>query len=358
MPKEVKLEIKTGNALVYYSFDVGTGIDLKTATKRLGDKAQRIPITIERLAPEHIQYKEHPVLVRLGKVGEAEAIAKLYDFGTITIRLRVPIQNTLESLATTCNVLTEKSMKAAATRAFEDIKKQIADLIEGPDGGEFVEDYMIIHVESFNRTISGKDLLDKHEKAIANILRCDREPLSAMQLSEAVRKPLSYYADDLIIIDTKAAFVYSAQHAYDVHDVIEYAIIELLELRRYDALLDDSLRKAHDDLTKKVLVLFNPYGSVLKHLETVRIDITSVVERIDNGLKLIGDSYLARIYSTASDRFGLDQWKESVRQKLNTIQDVYRLMTDRVNSNRLLFLEIVVALGSAFYLIEFILSHT
>jgi hypothetical protein len=362
MPKEV-LRIVQGNALLYYCYDVGTSIDLDAVEKQLGERAQRTSLVVERILPSAIQYRKRPLLIRLGQLRvsqglQVDAQAKLYDFGALTIRLRLPLAGQFDSLRKSCgnfsaNPLLHRAAQGAFAGIWQEIMPFIEDAYERPDSAE---DYTIVHIEHFDKRTTGASLLAHHADTIAHILSCDSSELSRQELNDALRNPLAYYAGDLTIVDSGASFIYSPRHEYDVHDVIEYAIIELLELRHYDGVLDNVLEQAHADINRNSLSL-NPFHKRHDQLVDLRLDVTDTIEKVENSLKLVGDSYLAKVYGRAAERFGLGEWKESVRSKLATISEVYSMLSNQISSKRLMILEIIVAVSSAVYIIDFLLSH-
>lgn len=363
MQKKEVLHVTQGNALLYFCYDVGTATDLDGAEHLLGERAQRTSLVVERIQPSAIQYRKRPLLIRLGNLRvtpglQVEATAKLYDFGAFTIRLKFPIHGEFDRLRKTCGDVSQNELfRKAAGVAFSSLLHELQPFIKGsfatPDSAE---DYTIVHIEQFDRKASGASLLANHAETVAHILRCDSSDLSRDELHDALRDPLAYYAGDLTIVDSNAAFIYSPRHEYDVHDVIEYAIIEQLELRHYDGVLDDVLDQAHADINRGSLTL-NPFRKRHDQLLQVRLDVTDTIEKVENSLKLVGDSYLAKVYGRAAVRFGLAEWKESVRSKLTTISEVYSMLSERVSGRRLLLLEIIVALSSAVFIIEFLLKN-
>src|SRR5439155_426317 len=65
-------------------------------------------------------------------------------------------------------------------------------------------------------------------------------------------------------------------------------------------------------------------------------------EQVTNALKLVGDQYLARVYSLASRRFHLGDWDASITRKLQTIDSIYAKMADRAASRRMAILEWII----------------
>jgi uncharacterized Rmd1/YagE family protein len=68
-------------------------------------------------------------------------------------------------------------------------------------------------------------------------------------------------------------------------------------------------------------------------------------------LKIAGDVYAARVFGLTAARLGLDQWKANVREKLETVDDIYRFAIERTSMARGEFLEVVIVLLILFEII-------
>ena len=75
---------------------------------------------------------------------------------------------------------------------------------------------------------------------------------------------------------------------------------------------------------------------------SVQADSALLFEGINNALKLLGDQYLARVYRLASDRFHHKEWDENILRKLETLESIYRKMTDESAERRVETLEVVI----------------
>ena len=80
----------------------------------------------------------------------------------------------------------------------------------------------------------------------------------------------------------------------------------------------------------------------MRSVRELEIEATSLFERADNALKLIGDQYLSRVFDLASTRFHLRDWQQSIRRKLETVGDVYDLLVQQAGGQRMEVLEIIV----------------
>src|SRR5438876_574312 len=83
-------------------------------------------------------------------------------------------------------------------------------------------------------------------------------------------------------------------------------------------------------------------GPDLRRLARLQLDGAILFEQVTNALKLVGDQYLARVYSLASRRFHLGEWDASITRKLQTIDSIYAKMADRTASRRMEILEWII----------------
>ncbi len=358
-----ELKIAKGSVMVYYCFDIANEIDLDKIETVFGKKPESGEIILERLTPSYVQYKKPPILLRLGKrsIGKFkfELEAKLYRFGVVTVRLWMPIKCSIKNLYQLSSELANNSELEKTARAeLEKIKKEIHPKLETHkmDVEEFFEDYIIFEINKFNRKVTPEELLEKYKMDIAHALRCEKGELSRRELLDAVKFYLSYYKDDIVFIDWNAALIFDEKHTYDVTDVLEYAVIELLELRTYDTVLDKVLDKAYSDLLKKTRFSLSPHTKTINYLTEVRLEISDVIEKVENSLKLVGDLYLAKVYTIASGRFYHDKWRKGVEKKLDTLESIYSTLSGRQWDRKLLLVEIFMgALFMAWFLMEIVL---
>ena len=112
-----------------------------------------------------------------------------------------------------------------------------------------------------------------------------------------------------------------------------------LEIRLLDKQLDDALNSAYKALTKKRL----EHGNLAK-VSQYQIDAAILFETVNNALKLVGDQYLARVYSLASKRFHLADWDASILLKLETLNSIYQQISDKRTTFRMEVLEAVIIL--------------
>ena len=99
------------------------------------------------------------------------------------------------------------------------------------------------------------------------------------------------------------------------------------------------------------------HGDAVRQIRELEIEATSLFERVDNSLKLIGDHYLARVFEVAGARFHLRDWQQSIRRKLETVGDVYDLLVQQAGGQRMEALEITVVVLIALEIVLAVFRH-
>jgi hypothetical protein len=93
--------------------------------------------------------------------------------------------------------------------------------------------------------------LQSHRRQVAALLtqETDLDRLSEQEAEESTGRYLSYYEDDLVVIDWDAALVIDEKaHFEDTLYVMELANLQLAELEAYDRILDAALERSYRDL--------------------------------------------------------------------------------------------------------------
>jgi hypothetical protein len=129
--------------------------------------------------------------------------------------------------------------------------------------------------------------------------------------------------------------------------VLEFATAHLLELRYYDALLDRELHGIYDEIEARRLsrdVFARRYPRLRRRTAALLLELSEMIERLENAVKIIGDFYLARLYQGAVKRFRLPAWQDTVLRKQKLLAGVHELLNDAVDTRRAELLELTIIL--------------
>jgi hypothetical protein len=139
--------------------------------------------------------------------------------------------------------------------------------------------------------------------------------------------------------------------------VLEFANVELLEMRYLDDQLDDALAESARIVGRRG---WRPpfvarLRKELRRLAEFQMDAALLFEEVNNALKLVGDEYLARVYRVASQRLHVADWDVSILRKLETLESVYQKLSDDQTQRRMELLEwIIIVLIAVSIVLPFI----
>jgi len=349
----VELKIERGTCYVFFVYDVARSIDLEKVEQRVTQAKQRRNIKHGRRSPEHLEYSPPPL--RVTETGESLDIGGLrtlpavdmvlYDFGAITVLYGIQINGRFASLLDlSVSLYDNETLRSDSRRRVEQLLEVIEGAVQGARISEAVEDYVVFHIEALAKPVVVKDLLRDHAHEIAQILRAETRPLSSDEVQDALGGRISYGVEDVTVADWNAALVIDPEGA-DVCAVLEFANVELLELRYLDRSLDEALSRSYEMLNPRHWSPILGSGVAdMRQVGRLQVDSAILFEGVNNALKLLGDQYLARVYRLVSQRFHLAEWDEAILRKLETLESIYEKISDRVANWRVEVLEWIIIL--------------
>jgi hypothetical protein len=348
-----------------YAFDLGYEIDLTNAQTLLQGHQEALPR--RRRTPESIRYRPAPIRVPIEVAdvslpGGVETTQPprgelvLFDFAAVSLTLHFPVRLSPEALLKLAGELADSGpLNAAARRVLAPWVERIRPAVVGFEPSEMSEEYILFQV-----TDPRTDWRATRAAWIAGLVRLESGPLSDDEVAEATRLSLSYAPDDLVTLDWAAGFIADRDCA-ETLQVIEFANVQLLEFRHIDDRLDDRLEAAYRDIRpterRRAGLLWRSHDAALRSVRELEIEATSLFERADNALKLIGDQYLARIFDLAQERFHLPEWEQNIRRKLDTVGDVFDLLVQQSGGHRMEVLEIIVVVLITLEIVLALLRH-
>jgi len=345
------LSIARGTCHVIFVYDIAFAIHLNEAERRISS-ATRETLKHKRRAPQYFEY--YPPPLRIAQGAERVAIDTtfatdpqvelvVYDFGAVIVVYRIDLSCDGSRLLSLSEELYEnKQLLADSRHRVEDLLKVIEPALTKANISSFVEDYVIFQVGAFAEPIGVEDLT-RYAAQVAQILRAESGELSADEIIDATASRISFGKDDVTIVDWNAALVVDTE-AEDVLTVLEFANVELLEMRFLDRRLDDALGLAYDRLSKRSQkwFQFRSDPSDLREISQWQVDSAILFEGVNNVLKLLGDQYLARLYRMVAQRFHLADWDASILRKLQTLEGIYQKISDQMVSRRMEVLEWII----------------
>ena len=349
------IKVRSGQIAALFAFDVG----YEVALEKIPQLVPAAPVQLlsrKKQTPTYLQYTKPPQSLSLGATDSlnnapGQITATVFDFGAISIAYRWSFAAPEHKLD--ISMLPELSQRLYALNLEREAREhlqllfnKIRPAISRPEVSDLVEDYYVFVIEQFTEQLKANELLTKHGVTLAQMLSFDMQPLSPKLHEEMLSQPVSYYDNDLVLMDWNAAFIYDSDY-WDTMNVLELLNVELLEARYIDAQLDKRIGEYSGLIHQRTewpIPLRTPYKKVIEDLAELRVESSLLSERVDNALKLIGDLYLAKIHTIASKRFYLPEWDLVISRKLDIVDDLYEVLTDRVKTAQGQALEVIIIL--------------
>lgn len=367
-----------GVCRAFFAYDVGLSIDLDAAEQLVARTqdggAQREVIRHTRRSPPYFQFRPAPL--RISRQGASIAVGAwrttttvdfvVYDFGSVCVSYTIDVDGPLEELLPLGEALYDNaSLLADSRRRVDELARSLASSIGRPHTASVVEDYAVYELGPLGAIDGGAspDFLERHGHALARLLRADRQTLAPQEIQDALASRLSYTPTDLAIIDWNASVLF-LQEPEDARCVLEFANVELLEMRHLDDQLDLALDRSYQSLTQLEARRGGVLGMVprsvraeLRRVAEWEMDNSLLFENVNNALKLLGDQYLARMYRLAADKLHLPDWDGSILRKLRVLESIYAKLNDLHSARRMELLEWIVIILIAMEIVLTLVRH-
>ena len=343
----------TGHVTAFFLYDVADAIDLQSVPHLIAPTARQ-RLTQKTARPSYVQYQHAPLTIEGQALGLADALGftlrfKLFDYGVVSVALTRPLPGTwAELLDAGLAWQDDPRLGATGESLCRDLTARLQSAMTSPRTEFVIEDYFLFSVTDLGERMSADALIERRGTDIARLLRGEREALSRQEREEVLRHHISYFEGDLLVPSWNAAFAYDTPSGVQaVSEIVEFVNSQLLEFRYYDDLLARQLSRIYAELQKPSW--FRGWGGrrytrAAQQVHALFIDVNELTDRAENALRVAGDIYTARVLTLTGARLGLDQWKANVRDKLNTLDDIYRFAVEQTGMARGEALELLVVL--------------
>ncbi|MEI7731999.1 MAG: hypothetical protein WCO56_20665 [Verrucomicrobiota bacterium] len=347
----------SGEVVYIYAFDLAYDMTSLTQHTLLGQPLAEFYVDSDKRNPRHLllhrpRMARLPLLERIGPHGvvRIERTIKLLPVGAISITVRVPFQvQRLEDLVAYHDLRFDNGDLYSEVRQLaEAVRLELHPMLIRPVATMAEEEaYTVFCIKAPLRGDDGRPLnaeqwFLQHRRLVASLLTQESNPqdLSRQEAEESTGRFLSYYENDLVVLDWDAALIVDEPRDIDeTLYLLELANFQLAELEAYDRLLDEVLERSYRDMTGRSE---RNRRLVMKDLREIRVDLARLSDELSNITKFFGDWHLARIYAAISDRFHLADWHHTIDEKLKTLDELYQLLSQEHNNRLMLILEVAI----------------
>lgn len=330
----------------YRIYDIGREIDLDQLERELARSYFTARASFLRVNPKSIMMEDPPLMFKMHEVSverqgltfNLQVIARLYDIGAISLCF---LHDDPEAPS---SVLEDTALLFAGHEVLSDLfstyLKNLGEIL-GPHiqnisiQSDFFEDYTVYVTDRIDKSIDP-----------AVLLSGEKIQFSSQMREEIVRNTHSYTADDIAILSYDSALLCNPENPTDLIDLIEFANVQVLELRYYDRFLNRQMEKMYDDIEQadrmSRLRRMRQYHHIMSQLMETYAEISEITEKVNNLIKVTEDVYYARVYATVLKVMRSSQWSDSVDRKIKVIHDNYSMLSEEVRIQHSNFLEWVV----------------
>jgi len=333
---------------LYRLYDVAEEIQLHLVEKILAESKPTARLRLSRIRPKSIHIPNPPVTVELGEEDilickeryPVKFIAKVYDLGVISIIMRILLSGscTYEKIRDLAVYLSDtEDLEYLFVNKRDEVREALAQTMIRPGYRGFEEDYLLFYFRQWQK-----------EWDPVPLLLGENEPVSQQVRRETLQHTFTYGEEDLTIITWSSALVYDNTGSFDIPDLLEFALTQLLELRYYDSLLSEEMTKMYDAIEEAEAVTqfrrLGQYRQIMNKLMELVVEINEITEKIQNSLKVTEDVFYARIYGAALAIFRTRAWMESIQQKSSVIMQNYSFLSNRLVNQQSMLLELAIVL--------------
>jgi hypothetical protein len=349
----------TGEVVYIYAFDVAYDTARQPIGQLLGQPVEQFSVDGNKRSPRQFFFYK-PQMVRLPPVERTcsfgsfklERAIKLLPVGAISITVRVPfaVPHVEDLVAYHDLKFGDCSLHEEARRLAQQVVDELKGHLIRPQAQLPEEEaYTVFCIASpptgrDGLPVSAESWFQSHRRQIAALLtqESEGERLSKQESEESTGRYLSYYDNDLLVIDWDAALLVDEPRDFDeTLYIMELANLQLAELEAYDRILDNALERSYRDLSGRTL---RSRADTLRQLREIRIDLARFNDELSNITKFFGDWHLARIYEKLASRFHLGDWHRNIEGKLKTLADLYQLLKQDQTNRWMIILEVTVIL--------------
>jgi len=323
----------SGHVYMFFAFDIGDDINFEAVKQ-----SQDLNINAVNLSKFFKNYHA-PLGIELPDHDTSPYCidTKIHQFGVISITYKVPISNTFQDFKSQLIAIDEEYQPRSINDALA-VFARIKHFVAKPNFFHLRNYYTVIQIDCDNK-FSGSQIKDNFGNEIAALLRFETQTLSEHQKREVLTSSVGYFKKDFIIIDAEATFIYDPQYI-ELLDFFELGNIQQLELQYFDKLLDKQMTAIYEDKNRNLPTLayfpfigshyFDPVGELTK----LKVDISVITERLENSIKLIGETYYSEIYDEIVLNLDLKNWKDSIEKKFKIIKEVQYDYQNKIDTTR------------------------
>jgi hypothetical protein len=210
----------------------------------------------------------------------------------------------------------------------------------------------------FNRFVYDFATALANDKQLARFLRPQRDVFGPFEIEEILLSRVRYSERDLTLVDWDGAIIIAPDGDYQSDiELLKIGSYQLLRYRMLDKLIETGLEAISRNFEEGSRPSLFPNRSrrAIRQVLEQRLQVVLDFERIDQNLLLIGDWYTAKLYKIIQDEFYLDDWKGTIKNKLDSLESIIQIIQDNFSVSWSSFIDLLQVVGWLLLLIGYII---
>jgi hypothetical protein len=346
-----------GSIRIFFFYDVGEAFDLDKLRSLLGPRGGATKPDFPRRTPDYVRFENPPIAepsepLTLNSGEQFVCSIKYYEYAIVEVQLEAKFEGDWDVfLEQTSHWMDSQEIEPEGRAVVAKHLQRISGAIIKPREEWLQEDFLVVDLHEIRDeagvALTAERLLSSNREQIVQLIRGEQTRLAPTTTERLLEGSLSYYPSDLLVVGSTAALVYDRpEEAVRTIQILEYAKMQLLEFRYYDNFMTRVLSDVYNTLDRKKNVLLSRWTlpGEANRLNTIRLDVMELTERIDNAVKFVSDTFYGRAYRLAAARVGVREYRVLVEKKLETAGELYGFMVAQFNEARLFLLEAAITI--------------
>jgi hypothetical protein len=360
------MKVRSGSIHILVAYDLAFEIRLPQIPVLFGNR-ERDAARFAFLS-KGVQRETQPVTlfldsVRLeldGVTRDFDVSVSFFDVGAISLEFMANIEDIgLDQLPRVAAAIqSSPHVLAKAQQIAQSVAEQAKPALVSPGLANLASVYTVFAVRKHEGSTHVDGIVRQLGPFVAQTLRASEDRIGERELESALTPFVTYSDQDVLFASTNVAVLFD-ETASDVVDIFELANAQSAELRYVDARLDRALQKLYEDNEERPTLwqkLTNVFEAQLKRLNTLHLDATIIVDRVENSFKFAQDSYLVQIHELAIRKMLMQSFLHGIERKLTAVREVVSDLRDRSSTTRMEILEWIVIILIAIEVIPALLK--
>ncbi|MCP4417247.1 MAG: hypothetical protein GY805_11540 [Chloroflexi bacterium] len=268
-----------------------------------------------------------------------------YEFEGVAVRTQLQVLDGLVWVAECRYQLTDAFSKLAVARkeAIQTALRQtLQHEIESTD--ILIEEYTIILLQDTSPTPD--EFVNQHASALSYLMRSLTKPLKGDDNIGILSSRARFSELDLTAVDWSGAVIICEEGDFQADiELLKIGKYQLLRYRMLDQTVQKMLQHVRRHLPSVYVGWLPSSNKILQEIVKQRLSLLLDFEKIDQSLLLIGDWYSAQIYQIVVDQFGLDEWKELISTKLDSLAAIDEVVRENLTFSWRRLIDLIILVG-------------